>query len=673
MKIKKLSDSAINRIAAGEVVERPSSVIKELVENSIDAGATNILVRLELAGKNLILIMDDACGMSKDEILLAVQRHTTSKLNEDDISNIMFFGFRGEALPSIASVSNMKIHSRTRELEKGHIISLSGGEVLEVKESDIPYGTKIEVRDLFFSTPARLKFLKSDRVEVSACLDIIKRISVSFPHIGFTFISDDKELYKVKATDDILERVGDAFGKEFINNSSEVVFEREGYRITGYTSIPTYNKSSSSDQFLYVNKRPVKDKLLNVALRVAYQDYISRDRHPISVIFIESNPRYVDVNVHPAKTEIRFREANEIRGMLISSIKDALGRGGNNSSTDLSNKILSSFSFSNQAGMESNLLAKDAQKKFGNYSPPSGAIYNRMSSSAFLTRDPIAFDDAGPSAPYRQNFGANIPLPLERNIAPQVNQDKIEIIATRGDADQGDDRPLESRRWLGEQLSSTGAYHFVGEERRSCSSTKPGLDSRGLYPMGAAIAQFHSSYIISQTEDGIIIVDQHAAHERLVYERIKKDLLSKNLPSQRLMIPVIVEFENEFLVDNLFEKSEELASFGLVVQKMNDKTAVVREVPSLLGNFDVEKLIKDLADNLSEIGENIALQELIEHVTETYACHYSIRAGRSLNISEMNDLLREMENNPFSGQCNHGRPTYIKLSLSEVEKLFGRR
>jgi DNA mismatch repair protein MutL len=328
MKIKKLSDSAINRIAAGEVVERPSSVIKELVENSIDAGASNILVRLELAGKNLILIMDDGCGMSKDEILLAVQRHTTSKLNEDDISNIIFFGFRGEALPSIASVSNLKIQSRVRNQEtadnttsnnSGYIVSLSGGEVLEIKEAEIPYGTKIEVRDLFFSTPARLKFLKSDKTEIASCLDIIKRISVSFPHISFTFISDDKELYKVKATENILGRVSDAFGKEFISNSSSLGFEREGYKITGYTSIPTYNKSNSNDQFLYVNKRPVKDKLLNIALRIAYQDYISKDRHPVAVIFIESNPRYVDVNVHPAKTEIRFREASEIRGMLISS------------------------------------------------------------------------------------------------------------------------------------------------------------------------------------------------------------------------------------------------------------------------------------------------------------------------------------------------------------------
>jgi DNA mismatch repair protein MutL len=607
--IKKLSDSAINKIAAGEVVDRPASVIKELVENSIDAGSTNIEVRVEAAGKNYISISDNGCGMSESDIRLAIQRHTTSKLKEDDISNIEFFGFRGEALPSIASVSEMTISSNNNDSDHfGIACHIIDGEIIKTNRIQLHRGTKIEIRNLFYSTPARLKFLKGDKTEQSACIDVIKRIALSYPLIAFKLISDGKEQIFYQSANSFEERVKQVMGREFYENSSEINLNRDEYSITGYTSIPTYNKASSSEQFLYVNNRPVKDKLLNVALKVAYQDFLSRDRNPISVVLINTNPRYVDVNVHPAKTEVRFREANEVRGMLISAIKDSLNRSSSNTSTTLTDKLVNNFSAINNI---SNELFSDR-------------------TNFYLSRQNIK------TPSYKSNYLQSHSKSFHKPSLFDRIEDSTPVIKT--------------------------------EENHQALSTN---DKK--YPMGAAIAQFHSTYIVSQNDNGIVIVDQHAAHERLVYEKLKKDFLSSSIPSQRLVIPVIVEFDYDSEVDNLTSRTPELSKFGLVIQKLSDKSVVVREVPAILGEFDVIKLIKDLSDNLKDLGENIALQELIEHVTETYACHYSIRAGRSLSISEMNDLLREMEATPFSGQCNHGRPTYVKLSLSDIEKLFGRK
>ena len=600
--IKKLSESTINRIAAGEVVERPASVIKELIENSVDAGAKNITVRIETAGKNLIVISDDGYGMSSDDMLLAIERHTTSKLQEDDITNIQFFGFRGEALPSIASVSNMQISSRKHGSEMGHIIKLSGGTLEESYAFDLPVGTKIEVRDLFFATPARLKFLKGDRTEQNACFDVVKRMSFAYPEVVFSFISDGKELFKVPTAAHHKDRLVDALGKEFIDNSSEILFERGGFSVKGHTTIPTYNRATSTEQFLFVNNRPVKDKMLNVAVKVAYQDYLSRDRHPVCVIFIETLPQYIDVNVHPAKTEVRFRDSNEVRGLLISAIRDALQRTSHNTSTVLADKII-------QNNIPS--FANDDRSQM------------RTSSYGFSARS--------------SNYPNYSPTPKFQ--MPQMDISFLES------------RPVAN----------------------SEEATESYIQDNIKHRLGAAVGQLHNTYIFSQVEDGIVIVDQHAAHERLVYEKIKTQLLNKQMPSQRLIIPVVVNLSDEYLAENLCDRTEELAKFGLNIQKFGTKAIAVREIPSLLGDFDIEKLIIDLADNFKDLGENIALQELIEHVTETYACHYSIRAGRSLSISEMNDLLREMEATPFSGQCNHGRPTYVQLSLSDIEKLFGRR
>jgi DNA mismatch repair protein MutL len=616
--IKKLSDSAINRIAAGEVVDRPASVIKELVENSIDAGATSIEVRTEAAGKNYISILDNGYGMSEEDIKLAIQRHTTSKLKEDDISNIEFFGFRGEALPTIASVSEMIISSNQTENDFGISCYLVDGEIIKSTKINIPRGTKIDVKNLFYSTPARLKFLKSDKTEQSACIDVIKRIAISYPNISFKMICDGKEQISYIGTKSLEDRIKQVMGSEFFENSSAINLIRDDYIINGYTSIPTYNKSSSSDQFLYVNNRPVKDKLLSVALKVAYQDYLSKDRNPISVVLINTNPRYIDVNVHPAKTEIRFREASEVRAMLISAIKDALFKSSNSTSSIISSKLVNQYS---EQAAKTSYLPDNSSNNFED-KKYSFANYNKIS--------------------YQKPNFSN----LNRSYIRPSIFDQIENLTPIAKSEPEEEKEIIKRNAI-------------------CEDEK--------HYLGAAIAQFHSTYIISQTKDGIVIVDQHAAHERLVYEKLKKDFLSKQIPSQRLVIPAIIEFSDSIDVDNLTAKITEFSKFGLVIQKLSENAVVVREVPGILGEFDVTKLIKDLADDLKDMGENIALQELIEHVTETYACHYSIRAGRSLSITEMNDLLREMESTPFSGQCNHGRPTYVKLSLNEIEKLFGRK
>lgn len=602
--IKKLSDSTINRIAAGEVVERPASVVKELIENSIDAGAKNISIRIETSGKNLISIADDGIGMTKDEVLLAIERHTTSKLDEDDITNIQYFGFRGEALPSIASVSNLSIFSKKLGSSEGYHVKLSGGLVQEITKANIDEGTKIEVRDLFFATPARLKFLKSDRTEQTACLDIIRSIALAYPHISFSFYADGKEIFKVRQAKDNNERFTEIFGVQFLDNAALISLDTGTYKINGYSSIPTYNRATSTEQHLYVNNRYVKDKLLSFAIKIAYQDYLSRDRHPVSVIFIETIPQYVDVNVHPSKTEIRFRESNEIKGLLISAIKDALFKTSHQTSSLLSEMVISST--------EQNIL-REQNVGIKSYS----------------------------NQPYKSYPAAPITTP---KFSSYNHSNQITNFLSH-------EAPITKTENISEFL--------VAENSK--------------FRLGAAICQIHNSYIISQTEDGIIITDQHAAHERLVYEDFKKELLQNDLPSQRMIIPVIVDLQNEDLAESLNSKAEYLAKFGLVFQKFGVQSIAVREIPSILGDFDIEKLILDLADNFKDLGENIALQELIEHVTETYACHYSIRAGRSMNINEMNDLLRKMENTPFSGQCNHGRPTYVTLKLTDIEKLFGRR
>lgn len=609
MKIKLLSDSTINRIAAGEVIERPASVVKELVENAIDAGSTKIDIVLEQAGKNLIIISDNGIGMSKEDLEIATERHTTSKLDELDLLNIYTFGFRGEALPSIGSVSKMSIISKERKSEKAYKIELNGGSNNGIKPTIHNEGTKIEVRDLFFATPARLKFLRSDKTELAASIDIVKKIALAHPAISINLSHDGKNIFKVKGQDGnfddtLKQRIIDVLGQDFIENSAHINLKRPEISIYGFTSLPTFSRASAGDQFLFVNNRPIKDKLLQIALRVAYQDYLARDRYPASVLFLQINPQLVDVNVHPAKTEVRFHDPNTIRGLLISAIKDALTTKSHLVSTSIATKTLGFF--------RNQMSNNNSKTNIGN-----GSVLDRVSDNI---------------SNYR----------FQKLTEPRQNNTQQPLIIT----------------------TPIAKVEAIRDDNLQ-------IDNNNL--LGAAKAQLHATYIISQTEDSIVIVDQHAAHERLGYEKIKQMISSNGLIKQRLLIPEIIELLDEERANLLHDNKDNLSNLGLTIERFGDQSIIVSETPSLLGEININQLIQDLADNLSDLGENISLIQLIEHVTETYACHYSIRAGRKLSSEEMNELLRQMEKTPFSGQCNHGRPTYIELKLKDIERLFGRK
>ncbi len=600
MTIKILSNATINKIAAGEVIERPSSVIKELIENSIDAGAAKIEVTLECAGKNLIVIKDNGLGMNKGELELAIQRHATSKLDEDDLLNINSFGFRGEALPSIGAISKFKITSKKRTSDKAYTLSIIGGIIKKITPAICNEGTIIEVRDLFFATPARLKFLRADKTELVASINIIKKIALAHPEISFSLIHDNKSLFKLRGQNGTLEkniknRIEEVIGTEFIENASIVSYFRGDIEIFGYTSLPTYNRASGEAQFLFVNNRPVKDKILNIALKVAYQDYLASGRHPVSVFFLKISPHFVDVNVHPAKTEVRFHDPNFIRGTVISAIKNALNSSSGRVSIATATTTL-------------------------NYMRPATQINKLQEKKCSQTR-----------------FQA--PIPMVDYALSKTNS----------------------------QIN--GTPQSVIEDKNESNMPTP----VNFFLLGVAKAQLYGAYIISQTSDSVIITDQHAAHERIVYEKIKQQIEKDGLVKQRLLIPEIVELPDTNRADLINDNKENLKNLALSVEKFGKKSIIVSEIPSLVGDINIQNLICDLADHFSEMGENIALTELIEHVAETYACHYAIRAGRKLKGEEMNELLRQMENTPFFGQCNHGRQTYIELKLVDIEKLFGRR
>ncbi|WP_425363304.1 DNA mismatch repair endonuclease MutL [Candidatus Tisiphia endosymbiont of Hybos culiciformis] len=677
MKIKLLSDSTINRIAAGEVIERPASVVKELVENAIDAASTKIDIMLEQAGKNLIVISDNGIGMSEEELNIAVERHTTSKLDELDLLNIHTFGFRGEALPSIGSVSKMLITSKARGADRAYQMQINGGHK-ESKPTIHNEGTKIEIRDLFFATPARLKFLRSDKTEFAASVDVIKKIALAHPKISINLSHDGKNILKVKGQegnfDQILQqRIIDIVGHDFIENSVHINLQRAEISVYGFTSLPTFNRASAEDQFLFVNNRPVKDKLLQIALRVAYQDYLARDRHPVSVLFLQIDPQMVDVNVHPAKTEVRFHDPNTIRGLLVSSIKDALATKSHMVSTNIATTALGLFrntATSTDSAVKTNTVSQKSPSS-------SKEIYpNNLS--------PHNLNVSDNSGTYRAQ---NLTLPKPNQDSSNVQQQliktepyaKVEIVEDYTNSDCNN-RPLLklacAEGFEGDSERRTAAYSNVREEQSTGITYKSPAEvefqKRSNVLLGAARAQLHGTYIISQTADSIVIVDQHAAHERLGYEKIKQMISNNGLIKQRLLIPEIVELPDVKRADLLYNKKSDISKLGLSIEKFGERSIIVSEAPSLLGDINISQLIQDLADNLSDLGENISLIQLIEHVTETYACHYAIRAGRKLSAEEMNELLRQMEKTPFSGQCNHGRPTYIELKLKDIERLFGR-
>jgi len=598
--IRRLPETLVNRIAAGEVVERPASAVKELVENAIDAGATRIDVVARDGGRTLISVSDDGCGMTADELALAVQRHATSKLPDDDLTAILTMGFRGEALPSIGAVGRLAITSRVRGADSAWRIDVEGGLVGEPEPAAHPTGTRVELRDLFYATPARLKFLRGERSEGNAIADVLNRLAMARPEIGFSLSDGARERFRHAAEsgdlfDARLKRLARIMGHEFADNALALDATRDGARLTGYAGLPTLNRGNAQHQYLFVNGRPVRDRLLVGAVRGAYQDFLARDRHPLVALFLDVDPRQVDVNVHPAKAEVRFRDAGSIRGLIVGALRHALAEAGHRASTTVAAAALGA--------------ARPGAAPSGGYQyswaerPPSRGLAERA--AAFQA----PLDPMPPAAP------------------PGASLDPGEV----SEAETG-------RSW----------------------------------PLGAARAQLHGTYVVAETADGLVIVDQHAAHERLVYERMKAALSDRGVARQGLLLPEVVELD-EAAASRLAARADELTELGLVLEPFGEGAVVVRETPALLGAVDVQALVRDLADELAELGEALALKERLEDVCSTMACHGSVRAGRRLNADEMNALLREMEATPHSGQCNHGRPTYVELKLADIEKLFGRR
>jgi DNA mismatch repair protein MutL len=599
MPIRLLPETLVNRIAAGEVIERPAAAVKELVENAIDAGAARIDVTLGEAGRALIAVADDGKGMSPAELDLAVERHATSKLPDDDLLAIRTLGFRGEALPSIGAVARLAIVSRPRGAAEAWSISVEGGAKHAPVPAASPPGTRVEVRDLFYATPARLKFLKGERAEREACEDAIARLAMAHPEIAFSLAADGRAILKLPAaTGDAqtarLTRVAAVVGKDFFDNAVALDARRadpEGeIRLSGHAGLPTYNRATSQHQYLFVNGRPVRDKLLAGAVRGAYADFLARDRHPAVALFLDLPTHMVDANVHPAKTEVRFRDPARIRGLIVASLKEALDRAG--------------FRASTRVAVEALELARPQAQ------PPQYQFAAPQPLQAGMAERSVAYN--APVAAPAPAFGASAPA-----AAP------------------------------------------VGE-------AAPDL------PLGIARAQLHETYIVAQTKDGIVLVDQHAAHERLVYERMKEALANGGVKRQTLLIPEIVELDDADAA-RLVAKADELAELGLTVESFGPGAVAVRETPALLGELDVRGLIRDLADELAEHGAALSLKERLADVCGTIACHGSVRAGRRLTGPEMDALLRQMEATPHSGQCNHGRPTYVELKLADIEKLFGRR
>jgi len=620
--IRRLSERTINQIAAGEVVERPASAVKELVENSIDAGASQIDVILREGGKDLISVVDDGRGMTADELELAVERHATSKLFDEDLVNIKHLGFRGEALASIASVSKVCVTSRQKNSDEAWSINVDAGKVRAAQPAALTKGTRIDVRELFYATPARLKFMKTVRTEYGQAQDIIRRLAMAHPDISFTLGDGARTTFRAPAVGSLagdarLERLGVILGKAFRENAIEIDAEREGLRLTGFAGLPTYSRGNAMQQYLFVNGRPVRDKLLSGAVRGAYQDYLARDRHPVLALFLDVPPSFVDVNVHPAKAEVRFREAGLVRGMIVSSLRHALAEAGHRASTTVASAAL-------------------------------GAI------------------QTGNDLPWSRRGDQNRPsLPpgFERQFGQPYSADDL----ARGMASQA---PNSFGDGSSQRMFDAGA-DMMAPSARPTDDGAAGVPDND-YPLGTARGQLHATYIVSQTADGLVIVDQHAAHERLVYERMKKSMASGMVKRQGLLLPEVIELD-ENPAARLLARADELEAMGLVIEGFGEGAIVVREVPAMLGKLDVKGLIQDLADELTEMDETLSLKEKLGDVCGTMACHGSVRAGRRLTVEEMNALLREMEITPHSGQCNHGRPTYVELKLADVEKLFGRR
>lgn len=597
MRIRHLPDYLVNQIAAGEVIERPAAAVKELVENSIDAGASMVEVDLRDGGKSLIRVRDNGSGMTREELSACVERHATSKLPDDDLVNIRHFGFRGEALPSIGAVSRLNITSKHKGENEAWALSLEGGRKKEPVPAAHPQGSTVEVKDLFYATPARLKFLKTDRAEYGAVKEMLTRIAMANPSVTFKLTHNGANSLFLNGEQGELNdmrhaRLSALLGKDFGENCVPVHAEREYVTITGYAGLPSFDKGSAQHQFLFVNGRPVKDRLLLGCVRAAYTDLLSRDRHPVVALYVDVPPEEVDVNVHPAKAEVRFRDSALIRGAIVSALKHALLAGGQITSTTITSYALSSF----------------------------------------------------------KTQGTKPALPLSRSTYPAH--------AAYGN--------------LAEKVEPVYAPMMM-ETVPSARAEIQSAPETIAYPLGAPRAQLHENYIITQTQDGIVIVDQHAAHERLVYERFKAQLQDGGVAAQGLLVPEIVDL-SDVRAGAILEKADLFQKLGLEIEAFGQGSIAVRSTPSILGGrVDVQKLVNDIADEIEDQESPTLLEEKLNAVLSTMACHGSVRSGRRLNVEEMNALLRQMEETENSGHCNHGRPTYISLSLKDIEKLFHRR
>jgi DNA mismatch repair protein MutL len=594
MPVRQLPETIVNRIAAGEVVERPASVVKELVENAIDAGASRIDVFTDGGGRRRIGITDDGSGMTHADLAIAVDRHATSKLDDEDLLRIRTLGFRGEALPSIGAVAKLGLTTRHASEPHAWSMSVEGGAKSAIMPAALAQGTRVEVSDLFYATPARLKFLKTDRTEAEAIREAVRRLAMARPDVAFTLAGEERApvtwAAALPGANGRLTRLGDILGAVFRSCAIEVRSERDGVVVEGFAAAPALTRANALGQYLFVNGRPVRDKLMLGAVRAAYSDYLPRDRHPVLALFVTLDPEGVDANVHPAKTEVRFRNAGLVRALIVHALKDGLAREGRRSAAGSDGAVLASFrpAFAPRSNWD--------WRRSPAYPVAGGAA------TAFAEPGQAAFDVGTPTADVR----------FEQS---------------------------------------------------------PDLKDR---PLGAARTQIHETYIVSQTRDGLIVVDQHAAHERIVYEKLKASLARSGVQRQMLLIPEIVELDAA-TVEQLLARAEELASFGLAIESFGPGAVAVRETPSLLGKANAAGLLRDLAEHMAEWDEALPLERRLLHVAATMACHGSVRAGRILKPEEMNALLREMEDTPNSGQCNHGRPTYVELKLSDIEKLFGRR
>lgn len=591
--IQQLDEAAANRIAAGEVVERPASAIRELIENALDAGARRIDITYADGGKTMLRVSDDGYGIPAGELPLALSRHATSKIDGTDLLNIHSFGFRGEALPSLGAVGHLSVTSRAQGAQEAARLSVHDGRVMPVEPAALSQGTVVELRNLFHATPARLKFLRSDRAEAMSISDTTRRLAMASPGTGFTLrdvsgggegklkFRVDPEIGTVE--DQLRGRMTAVLGRDFSENALLIDATREGVNLTGYAALPTYSRGAAVAQYLFVNGRPVRDKQLLGALRAAYSDFLSRDRHPVAALFITCPPEQVDVNVHPAKAEVRFREPGLVRGLIVSGLRHALANAGHRASTTVATATLGAFQ-------------------------------------------------------------------PERPVNPVYQMD----------------RPAQSRGFAEPSWTSARVEPVPSAEE---SSSEP--DDALSLPLGAARAQLHENYIIAQTDTGMIIVDAHAAHERLTYEKLKKRMAETGVATQALLIPEIIDLPEDDLT-HLLDAADPLAKAGLVIEKFGPGALCVRETPAILGDINPSNLIKDIADELSDLGATQTVMDRIEAILSRIACHGSVRTGRRMSAPEMNALLREMEATPHSGQCNHGRPTYVALPLADIEKLFGR-